>query len=149
MWGRTRFARGWATLAAPAVALCAGGSAVALGQTGKSGWPPMLEGDGTVRRRADGTLAAVSSAVNYQKQSVTLVRSLRDVGGTDGSLDGADWDMKHIMVNNARCVPRRPTLAANGFELVESDLEARGIDYLDDDVVIRAYCAPQRSISMP
>jgi len=97
----------------------------------------MQDGDGTIKRNSDGTLEAVAGHFNYQKPGVTLVKTRRDATGSDAGLEGADWDGWTVLVHNARLQP--PTVAKNGFQLVDDDIESLGIDFLDDAAVTKAY----------
>jgi len=101
-------------------------------------WPPMLDGNGDVNRAVDGVLESVGASFNYQKQTVKLVRALRDLTGSDSGLEGAEWEARSVLVHNGR-LGEKPSLAKNGFQLMKDDVESLGVDYLDDRSVTEVY----------
>ena len=65
----------------------------------------------------------------------------RDTQGNDSGLTGADIEERRMPVHDARRLPgpRRPSLHANGFELLERPLATPGIDFLNHDQVVHRY----------
>ena len=65
----------------------------------------------------------------------------RDTQGNDSGLTGADFEERHMPIHDARRLPepRRPSLHANGFELLERPLATPGIDFLNHDQVVHRY----------
>ena len=69
------------------------------------------------------------------------VLSRRDRDGSDSGLLGVDLEDREMAILDARTVTQaeQPTLSANGFELLERPSADPGLDFLDHDVVARAY----------
>jgi len=69
------------------------------------------------------------------------VLSRRDRDGSDSGLLGVDLEDREMAILDARTVTQaeQPTLSANGFELVERPSADPDLDFLDHDVVARAY----------
>ena len=89
-----------------------------------------------------------TGAFTYMAASVTSslyrngrVFTHRDSGGNDGGTTGVDVDERKMPVHDARGLvgAQRPTLDANGFELVESPLGVGDIDFLSHDEVVGRY----------
>jgi len=102
----------------------------------------MLESDGLVARTSANLITSVHGVFNYQQESVRVVRSRRDRGGSDGKLEGAAWNSKQVPVHNGRL--HELTLAENGFELrrdpvASTAADGRQIDFLNHEDVVRAY----------
>ena len=112
--------------AAPVYALCS------------ESWPSMKAGDGGVRYKSDGSLAGVSSTLNYQTAAVDKVVTRRDALGSDATLEGADWATEAVEVANGRGVLL--TLERNGFELIRAPMTAvAGKDYYDQSSIVSHY----------
>ena len=130
MLGRARLA---AWLAAPAI-----GTSYALAQAKAQSWPSMATPSKDVLppvRRPSGETDAI---LNYQKSHVMAVASRRDLEGSDGALEGADWDQQHVLIRDGRRAPKPPTLHGAGFELV-ADAKEQHCDYYDEEAVTSAY----------
>ena len=69
------------------------------------------------------------------------VLTRRDRDGSDSDRVGVDLEDREMAVIDARALPpsRRPTLAANGFELIERPTADPDLDFLDHDAVVGAY----------
>ena len=123
----THARRAFAALVAPiggSVALCAA----------KSSWPDMnLPERASVH--ADGSVDAL---LNYQASHVTLVRTRRDAGGSDATLDGADWEPHPVLMRDGRRETTPLTLDRNGFELMEDKRDSH-VCYYDEQAVIGPY----------
>ena len=124
MLARARLA---AWLAAPAI-----GTSYALAQAKAQSWPSMATPSKDVLppvRRPSGETDAI---LNYQKSHVTAVASRRDLEGSDGALEGADWDQHHVLIRDGRRADKPPTLHGAGFELV-ADVKEQHCDYYDEE----------------
>ena len=69
------------------------------------------------------------------------VLTRRDLDGSDSGRAGVDLEDREMAVIDARALPpsRQPTLAANGFELVERPTADPDLDFLDHEAVVGAY----------
>ena len=69
------------------------------------------------------------------------VLTRRDLDGSDSDRIGVDLEDREMTVIDARTLPpsAQPTLAANGFELVERPTADPALDFLDHEAVVRAY----------
>ena len=69
------------------------------------------------------------------------VLSRRDRDGSDSGLLGVDLEDREMAILDARTAAQsdQPTLAANGFELLERPTVDPDLDFLDHDAVIRTY----------
>ena len=69
------------------------------------------------------------------------VLTRRDPDGSDSGGVGVDLVDRDMEVIDARTLPpsRQPTLAANGFALVERPTADPGLDFLDHEAVVRVY----------
>ena len=65
----------------------------------------------------------------------------RDTQGSDSGLTGMDIEERQMPVHDARRLTgsRRPTLHANGFELLERPVATPDIDFLNHDQVVNRY----------
>eukprot|EP00591_Stephanopyxis_turris_P012919 CAMPEP_0195524942 /NCGR_PEP_ID=MMETSP0794_2-20130614/25075_1 /TAXON_ID=515487 /ORGANISM="Stephanopyxis turris, Strain CCMP 815" /LENGTH=354 /DNA_ID=CAMNT_0040655277 /DNA_START=182 /DNA_END=1246 /DNA_ORIENTATION=+ len=110
----------------------------------KSPWPELRLPSKNIidKRPMEGSTNSVLSCMNYIARDVTLVRARRDLGGTDGSLEGAKWDTQDVEILNARRKTERGermTLDRNGFELVPDPISDQGIDFFDQESVLNEY----------
>ena len=119
-----------ATLAGPIIG---GGVAMCAASREKTGAWPEMGVPQPARQHKDG---AVDAMLNYQHQHVDLVKSRRDLGGSDDALDGADWDRQTVVMRNGRHA--QLTLEAQGFELVH-DPKMLHADYYDEGSVVGRY----------
>lgn len=87
-------------------------------------------------------------AFNYLAASVETslyrngkVFTRRDGSGNDSPWEGAEMDLRHMPIRDARDLPRdaQPTLADNGFALCKAPLTTAEIDFLDHDQVVGRY----------
>ncbi len=80
--------------------------------------------------------AAESSLVRNGK-----VLTRRDKDGSDDEWKGVDLEAHEMPVQDARLLAgnERPTLERNGFELLNRPLPGAGINFLDNDQVLREY----------
>ncbi len=94
------------------------------------------------------TDAVRTGAVTYLAASVetSLYRNgkvfvHRNTEGTDTPWVGADVDKRQMPIHDARALaePKRRTLEANGFEMLERPLAGLEIDFLDHEQVVRRY----------
>ena len=92
--------------------------------------------------------AVRTGAFTYMAASVTSslyrngkVFTRRDAGGNDSGTTGVDLEERQMPVHDARRLrgSQRPALDVNGFELLESPLEAGDIDFLNHDEVVGRY----------
>ena len=69
------------------------------------------------------------------------VLSRRDRDGSDSGLLGVDLEDREMAILDARTMTKtgEPTLTTNGFEVLERPLANPDLDFLDHDVVTRAY----------
>ena len=69
------------------------------------------------------------------------VLTRRDHDGSDSGRVGVDLEDREMAVIDARTLgpTERPTLAANGFELLGQPAADSGLDFLDHDAVVRGY----------
>ena len=69
------------------------------------------------------------------------VLTRRDRDGSDSDRSGVDLEDREMPISDARRLAptEQPTLAANGFELVERPMANPDLDFLDHDAVVRAY----------
>ena len=69
------------------------------------------------------------------------VLTRRDRDGSDSGRIGVDLEDREMAIIDARTLapPELPTLAANGFELVERPMADPDLDFLDHDTVVGAY----------
>jgi len=94
------------------------------------------------------TEAARLGKFNYLAASVEhslyrngQVLTRRDLGGNDAPWQGADLASQQLAVRDARGLPdgQRPTLQANGFELIDDPMAGPAIDFLRHDQVVSLY----------
>jgi len=97
---------------------------------------------------SDQTLPARTGELTYLAPSVASslyrngkVFTRRDGSGNDGVWIGAPLEKRRVPVHDARGLQEaeRPTLDANGFEMLPCPLDDPGLDFLDHDQVVRAY----------
>ena len=101
----------------------------------KSSWPDLAASkEAAVRRNADGSIAAVKTAMNYLGSGVDKVWTMRDEQGTDTAVHGAVWAPVDVEIQNGR---GQATLSQNGFELTRSP--APKVDYYEKDEVVSKY----------
>ena len=69
------------------------------------------------------------------------VLTRRDRDGSDSGRTGVDLEDREMAIVDARGLApsERPTLAANGFELIKRPMADPGLDFLDHDAVVRDY----------
>lgn len=69
------------------------------------------------------------------------VLARRDLDGSDSGREGVDLEKRTMPVADAReaAGAARPTLERNGFELVDSPVDATRLDFFDNDQVLRRY----------
>lgn len=84
---------------------------------------------------------SVQAVLNYQAPGVEAVYTKRDSGGSDASLQGAEWDSCQVVVSDGRHSTQPFTLDRNGFALREEAQppNRRSEDYYDQDRVIGEY----------
>ena len=69
------------------------------------------------------------------------VLTRRDRDGSDSGRVGVDLEDREMAIVDARTLgpSERPTLAANGFELIERPMADLGLDFLDHGAVVQTY----------
>ena len=69
------------------------------------------------------------------------VLTRRDRDGSDSGFEGIDLESREMAIVDARGLPpaEHPTLAANGFELLERPTAHTDLDFLDHEAVVRTY----------
>lgn len=97
----------------------------------------MPAADGRVVRDAKGAIDSVKATLNYVADSVPVVRTRRDVQGTDEVLEGVVWASTRTLVHNAR--GRGHTLGVHGFELRRTPMADLGIDFYTQDSIVERY----------
>ena len=89
-----------------------------------------------------------SGSFNYLDASVrpSLYRNgevltRRDPDGSDGGTEGVSLEERTMTVHNGRCMKgeERRTVEKNGFELLTRPLTDPGLDFFDQDQVVRQY----------
>lgn len=55
-----------------------------------------------VKYRENGSIESVKTAMNYLGQNVEKVWTIRDETGTDGPVEGAEWEPVDVEVKNGR-----------------------------------------------
>ena len=98
-----------------------------------------MESDRTGLRIGTFRYLQPSVASSLYRNGKVLTR--RDRDGSDSGRVGVDLEDREMAIVDARtlALAERPTLAANGFELVEHPTADPGLDFLDHDAVVRAY----------
>ena len=98
-----------------------------------------MESDRTGLRLGAFRYLQPSVASSLYRNGKVLTR--RDRDGSDSGRVGVDLEDREMAIVDARTLApaERPTLAANGFELVEHPTADPGLDFLDHDAVVRAY----------
>ena len=98
-----------------------------------------MESDRTGLRIGTFRYLQPSVASSLYRNGKVLTRRNRD--GSDSGRVGVDLEDREMAIVDARTLapPARPTLAANGFELVERPTADPGLDFLDHDSVVRTY----------
>lgn len=88
-----------------------------------------------------GELTYLAATVEHSLYRNGKVFTRRDGGGNDGRWEGAELERRRMPVHDARGLPgpRGCTLERNGFEVLERPMVAPGIDFLDQDRVLRDY----------
>ena len=105
-----------------------GGSIALCASPLPQSWPTMhVPADAPARD--DGSVDAI---LNYQHAHVERVQSRRDTGGSDGTLHGADWDSRRVIIRDSRREPPL-TLDEHGFALLADPKEVHH-DYYDEQV---------------
>eukprot|EP00956_Cyclotella_meneghiniana_P017161 scaffold27690_cov74-Cyclotella_meneghiniana.AAC.4 len=119
--------------------------------SGSSAWPSMISTPAdrtTINYHATSTVvSSVSAVMNYVSTKTTEISTRRDMGGSDSTLVGADWDPTLVTVANARIsqctnnASQKLTLDKNGFELWAEDGNDKyqEINFLDQDQVVNQY----------
>ncbi len=69
------------------------------------------------------------------------VLTRRDLDGSDSGSEGIDLESREMAIVDARMLApdERPTLAANGFELLDRPTARPDLDFLDHEAVVRSY----------
>ena len=69
------------------------------------------------------------------------VLTRRDRDGSDSGFEGVDLEPREMAIVDARRLAPadRPTLAVNGFELLDRPMAQPGLDFLDHGAVVRSY----------
>ena len=69
------------------------------------------------------------------------VLTRRDLDGSDSGFEGIDLESREMSIIDARNLApdEQPTLAANGFELLDRPTAHPGLDFLDHEAVVRDY----------
>ncbi len=69
------------------------------------------------------------------------VLTRRDLDGSDSGFEGIDLEPREMKIVDARTLPpgERPTLAANGFELLDRPMAHPDLDFLDHEAVVHTY----------
>lgn len=90
-------------------------------------------------RTGELTYLAPSVASSLYRDGKVFTR--RDGSGNDGVWVGAPMEKRQVPVHDARGLPdaHRPTLDANGFEMLDRPLANPDLDFLDHDQVVRDY----------
>lgn len=117
-----------------------------------SSWPqirsPSSTAQGNVERDpTENDLLSVPGIMNYCSSKVTAVTSRRDLGGTDGALEGAEWVHETVRVRNARKEGDSVTLDQHGFQLLKSPVtisssasDSAAMElFLDSDQCVKEY----------
>jgi hypothetical protein len=88
-----------------------------------------------------GSFSYMSDAAEPSLRRNGKVLTRRDRDGSDAEWQGVDLQARRMPVRDARMLsgPDRPTLAHNGFEVVDRPLANPGLDFLDHGQVLRAY----------
>lgn len=94
----------------------------------------------------------VKGVMNYCASHVTAVQTRRDLGGTDGTLEGAEWVHEIVKVRNARLAKEVVKLDTHGFQLLHSPIKVKKKEdtkeedklsvmdlFLDSDQVVDLY----------
>ena len=88
-----------------------------------------------------GTFRYMQPSVESSLYRNGKVLTRRDRDGSDSDRIGVDLEDREMSISDARRLAptEQPTLAANGFELVERPMANPDLDFLDHDAVVRAY----------
>lgn len=88
-----------------------------------------------------GELTYLSASVDSSLYRNGMVFTRRDGSGNDGFWEGAPLEKRQVPVHDARSLSdaQRPTLDANGFEMLDCPLAVTDLDFLDHDQVVRDY----------
>ena len=88
-----------------------------------------------------GTFRYMQSSVESSLYRNGKVLTRRDCDGSDSGRVGVDLEQREMAIIDARKLapPDRPTLAANGFELIGRPMANPDLNFLDHDAVVRAY----------
>ena len=92
----------------------------------------------TQRQGAFRYMAPAAESSLYRNGKV-LTR--RDRDGSDSGFEGIDLESREMAIIDARTLApeEQPTLAANGFELLDRPTAHPGLDFLDHEAVVRTY----------
>lgn len=100
--------------------------------------------DRTQSQETEATLGAfnylqASAQSSLYRNGKVLAR--RDADGSDAGMEGVNLESRELTIHNARLLSgnQRRTLNENGFELTAWDTAGSGIDFLDQDQVLRKY----------
>lgn len=114
-----------------------------------SAWPSMISppADQTAINYDATVVSSVPAVMNYVSTKTTEISTRRDMGGSDSTLIGADWDPTVVTVTNARIsscsddASQAFTLDKNGFELWAEDNNEKyqEINFLHQDQVVNQY----------
>ena len=88
-----------------------------------------------------GTFRYLQPSVESSLYRNGKVLTRRDRDGSDSGRVGVDLEDREMSIVDARTLApaARPTLAANGFELLARPTADPGLDFLDHDAVVRGY----------
>ena len=88
-----------------------------------------------------GTLRYLQSSVESSLYRNGKVLTRRDRDGSDSGRVGVDLEQREMAIIDARKLapPDRPTLAANGFELIGRPMANPDLDFLDHHAVVGSY----------
>ena len=88
-----------------------------------------------------GEFTYLASSVESSLYGNGKVFMRRDSDGNDSPWEGTDLEKRRMPVHDARSLagPKRCTLDANGFELIERPVDGPDIDFFDHDQIVRRY----------
>lgn len=105
--------------------------------------PVLPANDNVSRSDTSGDLNYLSPRVRSSLFRNGEVLIHRNAEGSDQDARGIDLEQKKLPIINARRLSRdqKPTIGANGFELIHYPLENSSLDFLNHDQVIQSYYA--------
>ena len=91
--------------------------------------------------RSQGAFRYMAPAAEASLYRNGKVLTRRDRDGSDSGFEGIDLESREMSIIDARTLApeEQPTLAANGFELLDRPTAHPGLDFLDHEAVVRTY----------